>query len=103
MFFSLPIIHIESLKRVDRSMFPFPQRDVFQPINSRRYRLSFVLVMPRMLWNLSMPRDAVVAVARDNVSRDATVDNTFTWNTGNVRDTGEGSTILADWNIRCQR
>ncbi|KAH9954905.1 Cys/Met metabolism PLP-dependent enzyme-domain-containing protein [Lactifluus volemus] len=30
-----------------------------------------------------MPRDAMVAVARDNVSRDVTVDNTFTCNTGN--------------------
>jgi hypothetical protein len=84
-------------------MFPFPQRDVFEPINSRRYRLIVVLVVLRMLWNLSVPRHAMVAVARANISREATVDNTFTCNTGDIRDTGEGSTILADWNIRCQR
>jgi hypothetical protein len=81
-------------------MFPFPQRDVFQPINPRRYRLSFVFLVFR---NLSVPRDAMVAVAREGVSREATVDNTFACNTGNVCDTGEGSTILADWNVRCQR
>jgi len=81
-------------------MFPFPQRGVFEPINSRRYRLSFVLVVLRML---SVPRNAMVAVARDRVSRETTLDHTFTRHTGDVRDTGEGSTILADWNIRCQR
>jgi hypothetical protein len=45
----------------------------------------------------------MVAVARENVSREATVDNTFACNTGDVRDTREGSTVLANWNIRCQR
>jgi hypothetical protein len=100
MFLSLSIIDLASPKRVGRLMFPFLQRDVFEPINSRRNRVSFVLVVLRML---SMLRYAMVAVARDRVSREATLDNTFTCHTGNVRDTGEGSTIPTDWSIRRQR
>ena len=41
-------------------------------------------------------RYTVGTVTRQSVSRRAALDNTFSGQTGDVRDTGEGSTVLAD-------
>ena len=41
-------------------------------------------------------RDTAGAVVRQSVSRPAAVDDTFTGQTSDVRDTGQGRTVLAD-------
>ena len=51
---------------------------------------------------MNSSRDAAAAVTRKRESGHAAVDDTLARETGDVGDTGEGSTVLADWRERGQ-
>jgi hypothetical protein len=77
---------------------------VLEPVTQRLHVL-FVILGPRNVGSgdMRLRRDTAGTLGGQRVSGHAMVDDTLAGQTGDVRDTGDGSAVLADRRERRQR